>query len=84
LSHLIAHGLACGNDPDVIASPCIDHHQNSAKSIHPNGDMPLFTMLEILNRHGIGIFEDSECVGKGDAVFGLVFFGLGFIPFKLW
>src|SRR3972149_5401892 len=82
LFHLVTHGLACGNDPNVVPSPRVDHYQYAAKGVHSNSDIALLTLPEILKRHGVWIFEDRECIGKRDAVFGLILFGLRFVTFK--
>jgi hypothetical protein len=76
------HCFACGNNPDIVPSPRIDHYQDATKSVHSDGNIALFSSLEIIKRNGVGIFEDCKCIGKGDPVLGLIFFGLLFIPFE--
>jgi hypothetical protein len=56
----MAHGLACGNDPDAIPSPCVNYHKNSPEGIHSDGNIALLAVFNILKSYGVWIFEGRK------------------------
>ena len=56
-----------GDEPNSLATPGVNHHQNSAQHVHPDRDPSLFiSEMGVANGQGKIIFEDWDGICKVD------------------
>ena len=76
---------ARGNDANVLASPRVHNHEQSAHHTHAKRDEPLLIRIGFIipDRDGIGIVKDGNRFGHAYAVLSKVDAGLAcLVPFE--
>src|SRR3954464_7097526 len=67
-----------GNDPNVVAAPSVDHHEQAAHCAHPKSHKSLLVRIGFVIRDGDGvrIVENRNRFRHADAVLAVIDSGL--------
>jgi len=68
----------CGNDPDVVTTPSVDDHEQTARRTHAKRNESLLVRVGFIirDRDGTRIVKDRNRFGQTDAVLAEVASGL--------
>src|SRR6266545_1624392 len=63
-------GRTCGDNPNVLATPRIDHHEQTARRTHSESDKPLLARVGVIicDGDGVRIIKDRNRFGHPYAV----------------